>query len=186
MTTRSGRVVTACAAATTDAMLTATTGPAATALSAGAGAGHFGTRRYGWPVGTSGGVADRWAGQKAEASLKAVGDRRRSLRPRRQAAHRPGRPAHWVCAEDPLLGAGHAGRRAEGARIMQPGWSPPPPGGPLRLGTGPRASGVMGGRGWPPRPPATTCSSAATFAIAPAWPAFSVVCLLAGPARSPP
>jgi hypothetical protein len=70
MTTRSGRVVTACAAATTDAMLTATTGPAATALSASAGAGHFGARRYGWPVGTSGGVADRWAGQKAEASLK--------------------------------------------------------------------------------------------------------------------
>ena len=49
-------------------------------------------------------------------ALPAVGDRRRSLRPRRQAADLPGRPAHRVCAEDPLLVPGHPAHRAEDAR----------------------------------------------------------------------
>jgi SRSO17 transposase len=31
------------------------------------------------------------------------------------------------------------------------------PGRRPRPGTGPRASGTMGGRGWPPRPPVTIC-----------------------------
>jgi SRSO17 transposase len=85
------------------------------------------------------------------------------------------------CSFRVTLPAGQKMRADHAARLV-----PPLPGRPPPLGTGPKANAIMGGHGWPPRPPATTWSSAATFATPPTWPTFFAMCLPAGPARSPP